>query len=240
MYDTPRKPLITRLCSYFDHFCVITGLRLTLFPFKKLFCMVHPLKRMRGIKMSAEIYLIRHGETEWNKERRFQGNMDSPLTDLGRSQAASSARILARALKGKRSALTFQTSPLGRARKTATIIQEQCELCIPVIEQRLREKSMGSWDGLTHEEVKERWPEHQHNWKMREAPDGETYDLCCERISNWLDEQSGVVVAVSHGVTSRVLRGHYLGLPREDAMQLPVPHGVVWRFYRGNVDLLDC
>ncbi|MEJ2116686.1 MAG: histidine phosphatase family protein [Alphaproteobacteria bacterium] len=189
--------------------------------------------------MPAEIYLIRHGETEWNKEKRFQGNMDSPLTDLGRRQAVSSAQILARALKEKNQTLTFQTSPLGRARETAVIIQEHCALRKPVIDLRLREKSMGSWDGLTHEEVKVRWPDHQHNWKMREAPDGETFDLCRDRISKWLGDQSGVVVAVSHGVTSRVLRGHYLGLPREEAMRLPVPQGVVWRIYRGKVDVLE-
>ena len=201
--------------------------------------MVCPAFNVTGNVMPAEIYLIRHGETEWNKEKRFQGHHDSPLTALGRSQAVSSAGILARALNGNRTELTFHTSPLGRARETAAIIQEHCALCHPVIDQRLREISMGSWDGLTLEEVKERWPEHHHNWKMREAPDGETYDSCHERMSEWLAEQSGVVVAVSPGVTSRILRGHYLGLSREDTMKLPVLQGVVWRLYRGNVDVLE-
>lgn len=188
--------------------------------------------------MSAEIYLIRHGETEWNIEKRFQGKYDSPLTALGRNQAISSARILARALNGQRSALTFQSSPLGRARETAAIVQEHCALGEPVIDKRLREISLGCWDGQKFEEVKERWSEQR--WKMKDSPDGEPLDAVYERVSDWLAKQSGLVVAVSHGVISRVLRGQYLGLPREDTMQLPVPQGVVLRFHRGNVDVLDC
>jgi probable phosphoglycerate mutase len=74
---------------------------------------------------------------------------------------------------------------------------------------------------------------------MKDSPDGEPLDAVCKRVSDWLAEQSGLVVAVSHGVISRVLRGQYLGLSREDTMQLPVPQGVVWRFHRGNVDVLE-
>lgn len=90
---------------------------------------------------------------------------------------------------------------------------------------------------MTRAEIDARWPEHR---TLRMAPDGETYEQCRERVTHWLsDLKPGVVVAVSHGVTSRTLRGVVLGLSQEEAYALPVTQGIVWRLHRGNVEVLE-
>jgi broad specificity phosphatase PhoE len=188
--------------------------------------------------MPVEIYFVRHGQTEWNKAGKVQGRLDSPLTETGRAHAVSSARILTRAVAERGGELTFYASPQGRALETATIIQQHCGLPAPIIDHRLREMSFGSWEGLCRHEIEARWP--TLNWETRACPDGETYDEARERMTHWLSElQPGVIVAVSHGMTSRVLRGVVLGLSRDEAYTLPVPQGIVWRLHRGNVDVLE-
>ena len=96
------------------------------------------------------IYLVRHGETEWNVIRRFQGRSDSPLTALGLSQAATYAGIL----RGVGAAEDFDliSSPLGRAAKTAEIIGAALGLKLR-LDPRLEEVSLGSWDGCTFDDI---------------------------------------------------------------------------------------
>ncbi len=89
--------------------------------------------------MDAEIYLVRHGETEWNTQGRFQGGLDSPLTRNGREQARQFGLLLARVLDGSRN-FAMHVSPLGRTCETAEIIRKY----IPVAasrEPRIREVS---------------------------------------------------------------------------------------------------
>ena len=78
--------------------------------------------------MDAEIYLVRHGETEWNAQGRFQGCLDSPLTPNGREQARQIGMLLARVLEGYRG-VTMHVSPLGRACETAEIIRKYRSRC---------------------------------------------------------------------------------------------------------------
>jgi broad specificity phosphatase PhoE len=70
--------------------------------------------------MATEIYLLRHGETEWNTQGRYHGTLDSPLTRRGRKQAEDVGRLLSAILKGRN--VAFYISPLGRTRETAEII----------------------------------------------------------------------------------------------------------------------
>jgi probable phosphoglycerate mutase len=111
--------------------------------------------------MDAEIYLVRHGETEWNAQGRFQGCLDSPLTPNGREQARQFGMLLARALDGYRG-VTMHVSPLGRACETAEIVQKYVPVAAPIREPRIREVSIGSWDGLTHKDIDAGWPGMLH------------------------------------------------------------------------------
>ena len=99
--------------------------------------------------VTAEIFLLRHGETEWNAAGRFQGQWDSTLTARGHEQAAQLGRILVRALAGRLS-VPLHVSPLGRTRDTAAIVRRSVPGLAPdIIEPRLQEVSTGAWDGLT-------------------------------------------------------------------------------------------
>src|SRR4051794_28793035 len=104
------------------------------------------------------VYYIRHGETAWNAEGRFQGPQDIPLNDLGRTQAVTAGGILggliARAGHAV-SALPFVSSPLGRARLTMELVRETLKLAPDdyAIDDRLREIGYGQWEGLTLPEM---------------------------------------------------------------------------------------
>ncbi len=189
--------------------------------------------------MTTEVFLLRHGETEWNAAGRFQGQRDSSLTAHGREQAAQLGRILARVLAG-RSPPPLHVSPLGRTRDTAAIVRQ----CVPglgaaAIESRLQEVSTGTWDGLTRAEIEAGWPGRldgasRYDWYFR-APDGEGYEAALQRVQAWMNELNGPVVAVSHGLLGRLVRGTWLGLPAHGMLGLPVPQDVVWHLSSSGV-----
>ena len=190
---------------------------------------------------SSTIFLVRHGETEWNRTRRYQGWSDSPLTDQGRAQARAIGHLFC-TLPEARSA-DLLASPLGRARHTAEIIRDCLGQTEPVrFDDRLRELSFGSWDGFTRADIAALMPgafddERRDEWYFA-TPDGETYEVFAGRVGAWLAEiQTGdqPVIAVTHGVVTRILRGLYAGLPRAAAMRLPVPQDRVFRLADGTI-----
>jgi broad specificity phosphatase PhoE len=193
--------------------------------------------------MTGCILLVRHGETEWNRERRIQGRLDSPLTERGIAQARAVGRLVS-SLPDKALARVV-ASPLGRARQTAKIICEQLALCPELVtDDRLREISVGSWDGLTYRDIALRHPgifdgAGRHEWYFR-SPDGDTYEAFAARVAEWLCEavEQRLLVAVTHGIVSRVMRGLYAGLPREVALVLPVPQDKVFRLSGGVIEEL--
>jgi broad specificity phosphatase PhoE len=189
------------------------------------------------------ILLVRHGETEWNLARRFQGQFDSPLTERGIAQADAIGRFV-RKLPEAASA-RIVASPLGRARRTAEIIRDHLTTGTELtIDGRLREISVGSWDGLTYSDIATRFPEifdgeGRHEWYFR-SPDGDTYEAFAARVGEWLRASAVLpfVIAVTHGIVSRVLRGLYAGLPREVALMLPVPQDKIFRLSAGSIQEL--
>ncbi len=187
--------------------------------------------------MPVTIFLVRHGETEWNQLRRYQGWSDSPLTARGVAQAEAIGRRL-RAIPEAAGA-EIVASPIGRARRTAEIIAECLGRTPPLrFDERLREISLGSWDGLDRAEIRSRMPEKfaEFEWYFR-TPDGETYDGFAGRIAGWLAEAGdGPVIGVSHGVATRVLRGLYAGLPRAEALRLAVPQDRIFRLSGGMIE----
>jgi broad specificity phosphatase PhoE len=189
----------------------------------------------------AAIYLVRHGETEWNAQARFQGRRDSPLTRRGRDEADLAGRTLAAHL-GAKARLPLHVSPLGRARETAALLRNRFAGAEPIVDERLREVSLGSWDGLDASEIHAEWPgaldgASPFNWYFR-SPDGETYEEASARLEDWLEEQRRPVIAVSHGLASRLLRGVFLGLSPVEALSLPVPQDVVFKLADRTVEAL--
>jgi broad specificity phosphatase PhoE len=190
------------------------------------------------------IYVARHGQTRFNVERRLQGcGCDSELTDLGRRQAVQVATIIQRSIEGP--VPPFAVSPLGRARTTAAIILET--LGRPggdyAVDERLREIDFGDWTGLTLEDVRRKHPDE---WRARVddpwnvgPPNGETYADVAARVGAWAGEQTGAVIAVAHGVVSRVLRGLALGLDGRAIRALDEPHDCLFRIHGDEVVRLE-
>jgi probable phosphoglycerate mutase len=188
---------------------------------------------------NATIFLVRHGETEWNRSRRYQGWSDSLLTERGIAQAEAIGRRL-RALP-EAAAAEIVSSPLGRTRRTAEIIAECVGRRAPLrFDDRLKEISLGSWDGLHRNEIAALSPgifDHDYfEWYFR-TPDGETYDGFAARVGGWLaDAGDGPLIVVAHGIVTRVLRGLYAGLPRAVALSLPVPQDRIFRLAGGAIE----
>jgi broad specificity phosphatase PhoE len=174
------------------------------------------------------ILLVRHGETDWNREGRFQGHADPPLNELGRQQARQLAEQLA-----PMPIDAVYSSDLKRARETAEIVAARKGLTVTV-ERGLREIDVGSWSGLTRAEIEERFPGARHH-------DGETREAhlarivaAAERIAR--DHPGERVLIVSHGGSLRALRGHALG-----AAPHPIPNCEVFqlRFRDGSWREID-
>ncbi len=189
------------------------------------------------------ILLVRHGETEWNLRRRGQGRFDSPLTERGVAQAHAIGRLLGTLPIA--AAARIVASPLGRARRTAEIVREHVDPAPELrFDARLRELSLGSWDGLAYEQIEMCSPgifdgEGRHDWCFH-SPDEERYETFAARVGEWLSEpvDAAFVVVVTHGMVSRVLRGLYAGLPREIALTLPVPQDKIFRLSGGSIEAL--
>jgi broad specificity phosphatase PhoE len=166
--------------------------------------------------LATTIVLVRHGETDWNLERRFQGHADRPLNDTGRAQAAA----LAESLRGEHLTAVY-TSPLQRASQTAAIVAAQLGLAARPLEA-LREINVGDWEGLTVDDVKERYPEQvATDWRSG-WPGGETYDELSARVLPALvglaDEHPGErVLAVTHAGPVRAALSAAMGLSYGDA-----------------------
>src|SRR6202047_4018633 len=173
------------------------------------------------------ILLVRHGETEWNRMRRYQGWTDSALTGRGIAQARAIGQLLITLVETESAELVV--SPIGRARHTAEIIRACLGGTAPLrFDDRLREISLGSWEGLDRIEIAARVPgifdsDGHYEWYFR-TPDGETYEAFSARIADWLGSASDrSVIVVTHGIVTRGLRGLYAGPRRTAALRLAVP-----------------
>ncbi|MFD0884852.1 histidine phosphatase family protein [Streptosporangium algeriense] len=162
--------------------------------------------------MSRRVVCLRHGQTLWNVEHRFQGHSDIPLDETGVAQAARAASLLA-ALRPT----MIVSSDLQRAHDTASALGRLVGLGVSV-DKDLRERGGGEWEGLTREEISAGWPEQYAAW---EAPGGEEVADVAARVSasirRWagqLDED-GLLVVASHGAAIRLGIAHLLGLPED-------------------------
>lgn len=164
--------------------------------------------------MSARrLLLLRHGRTAWNAQRRFQGQADPPLDEVGRSQAYEVSALVA-ALHPD----LLVSSDAVRAMQTAEIVGEATAL--PVLaDARLRERGLGHWEGLTRDEVAERYPDEIADWvagRDVSRRGGETREQVAERALAAFAELPDVatIVLVSHSATAMALTNALLGIPQ--------------------------
>ncbi len=165
----------------------------------------------------TRLYLIRHGRSTWNAQRRWQGLSDPPLDDVGRDQA----RRLAERLRGNGHELVaLYTSPLQRAQETADIIGETLDLPV-VSDDRLKERNIGVFTGLTIAQFEEQYPDVLR--RMAEAdenlmiPGEEDAGQFRALVATFFDEivtrhGEGPVGVVSHGGTLGTYLNHLIGL----------------------------
>jgi len=178
------------------------------------------------------LLLVRHGETDWNRDGRWQGLSDTRLNDRGREQA----RELAAQLDGVD---VLYSSDLARARETAEIVAERLGLEVQV-DERLRERGFGEWEGLNADEIEQRFADAHRLWKAGEGPgaeNAEPFDAFAARIHGFVDEvleehQGKSVLVVSHGGSIRVIHALATGLDyvRDHRLIPGVPNCAVARY----------
>lgn len=193
------------------------------------------------------IYLLRHGETVWNRAGRAQGRGDSPLTWRGIGHARAYATWLARELPDPAS-VEMHTSPLFRAWQTASIVADHLAYDAARLRTSalLAELDCGEWEGLTAEEMEKhdaaRYAARASDPWGASPPGGESRAQVHERAKRWLDREprGPVAIVVAHGIVSRALRGAYLGLGPAAILDLdPHHHGLLFRLAGGRVERID-
>jgi broad specificity phosphatase PhoE len=162
------------------------------------------------------LLLVRHGQSTWNHERRIQGQLDPPLSDEGRRQAA----MLGRRLAGRRFAALY-SSDLRRAVETSAAISDAIGL-EPVPMAELREIYLGEWEGLRTDELAERFPQAWAGWTEEPdwdlVPGGEGSAAFEARVESALESifarhPEGDVLAVTHGGVIQIALHHVVGRP---------------------------
>ena len=185
------------------------------------------------------IYYIRHGETDWNVERRLQGHQDIPLNARGREQAAHCGDILRDLFRrdGRDpKSLDYVSSPLGRARQTMELARREMGLAAEgySIDPRLTEICFGRWEGFTIAQLRSRDPQRvaqrEHDKWHFLPPGGESYKAVAARMRAWYDGLSRDAVVTAHGGTARGLMAS-LGIAKPAAAPLiDIAQGEVYVF----------
>ncbi|WP_053363107.1 histidine phosphatase family protein [Bacillus sp. FJAT-27251] len=175
-----------------------------------------------------KVYFTRHGETEWNAEKRIQGRLDSRLTARGERDAY----LLGERLKD----IEFDriiTSPSGRAMQTALALKQNRSLEIATDEE-LMEIHLGNWQGKTENEIKEQYPEefylYYHRPELFQNPEGESFFEVKKRAESFLhrleqETSSGNILVVTHGVFLKAMFLICRDAPIERIWQPPYLHG---------------
>lgn len=179
------------------------------------------------MRQTTTIYLVRHGQTEWNVQHRFQGHKDSPLTKLGIQQA----EWLGDALKEDTFDLIY-SSTSNRAYHTADIIRGERD--VPIIDcEEFKEINLGVWEGQTQEQIAKSYPQQlDHFWNHPElfsVQDSETFNEVRERAVNKLVDIIGSnpgasILLVTHTVVVKVLMAYFEGRSMDRLWDLPYIH----------------
>ena len=190
-----------------------------------------------------ELYFIRHGQTDWNAEGRYQGSRDIPLNDIGRGQADKNGVLLRELLQrnGEGPAtFAWYVSPLSRTRETMNLIRGELDEPLPdiTIDPRLIEVSFGIYEGHLHTELASgamaiAGERDANFWDFR-PPEGESYADVAQRVLDFGAGLEGPSIIVSHGGILRVLRHLIEGFPHERAVNWFPPQDSVVHFFDGK------
>jgi len=187
------------------------------------------------VNPAPPLYILRHGETEWNATGRLQGRFDSPLTIAGRAQAEAQRKILqANDLRG----FSAISSPQGRAVETARIA---CTGLIGPIatDPALSEIGLGDWAGGVRADLIKSSGAMDGFDLYELAPNGEGFAALHARCHNFLSRLTGPAVLITHGITSRMLRLILTGRKIHDLRDMAGGQGVVFYLENGKQKRLD-
>lgn len=185
------------------------------------------------------IYITRHGETQWNQEGRLQGWKNSPLTEKGMKYAS----LLGKKLED----VPFQTifsSPSGRAVQTAELIRSERKIPIEYVEN-LKEFNFGDWEGKTKEDIKQlNWEDYENFWKKphlynHRPHKGESLQNLKDRIKDALTEivqksENGNILIVSHAIAIRAMLAVCQNIPDEKFWDGPYIEGTSLTLFTWN------
>ena len=200
--------------------------------------------------MRPHFYLLRHGETVWNRIGRLQGQIDVPLTRLGLIQAEAMGRTLSEILEtGEQSGpVRMIASPLGRTRQTAAVVAEHLGHAFDSIEMEpmLKEITLGDydgamgWDALDRQAPEEAAKRRDDPWNYR-YPNGESSQDVQDRVRpvfEGLKDTDGVVIVVAHGVVNKIIRGLHLNLSTAETFELDRPQDAFYRLHTAGETLI--
>jgi len=178
------------------------------------------------------IILIRHGQTVWNEEGRFQGRLNSPLTKKGELQAKENAQKLKKNIEDFENIKIF-SSPLGRARDTAYIICNELGINRDTIifDDRIIEFNYGIFEGQKKEDMMKRQEfrdREANKWSYR-IENGESYILVQDRVKDFLNsiKNEKKVIVVAHEMVNRTIRGVYCNYNKEITLSLKQPNNII-------------
>ncbi|RTZ94423.1 MAG: histidine phosphatase family protein [Deltaproteobacteria bacterium] len=191
-----------------------------------------------------KLYIIRHGQTAWNKEEVFRGTKDIPLNEVGQEEAAALGAYLKDVAFD-----TLYTSPLSRAVETAQAVGDVAGLA-PITEPDLIDLNFGTWQGVSHEKVKKEFPDLYKTWVTTPAqahfPEGESLNDVLNRVTSLITRllkkhPEGTVAVFSHRVVCKVLICHLLGLGLDHFWQIEQSTACLNRFrYSAKRDQWIC
>jgi probable phosphoglycerate mutase len=185
------------------------------------------------------LYFVRHGETDWNRERRLQGQHDIPLNALGRTQAARCGVLLQELLAKSNvpaSDYDYVSSPLGRARETMELMRGSMGLAPAAYrtDARLMEMSFGRWEGFTYADLQAReataLAERERDKWSFVLPGGESYAQLEKRVRVWYESLDRATVASAHGGVCRALMALLKVVQPSEASMGDIGQGVVYVF----------
>ncbi|MCT7373591.1 histidine phosphatase family protein [Chelativorans salis] len=191
------------------------------------------------------LYIVRHGQTDWNVEERLQGQADTDINAMGRAQADRNGRRLA-GLIGDPAAFDFVASPLRRTCETMERVRVQMGLSPHgySTEPCLKEVHFGDWQGLTYMELEAREPgctkaRAQRKWHfLPPGAEAESYELLALRVRVWLDALERPTICVTHGGVVRTVFHWVGGLSAEEAAEMHIPQDLILRVKDGGLEWL--
>ncbi|HCH1967203.1 histidine phosphatase family protein [Vibrio parahaemolyticus] len=193
--------------------------------------------------MTRRIFVLRHGETEFNADKKLQGHCNSSLTSKGSDQARRVGTTLKQYVENR--PFRVYSSTLGRALQTSQIVCEELNYSYDNLnkEPRLKEFSLGEWEQRTIPSLEQEIPNllAQNDWYLQ-APNCETYESVRERLSSWLSDvaHDKDIVVVSHGLTGIVLRGLLLGMDYTQVWQQDLPQDAFFIIEDGRLTRVNC